>query len=228
MAGNEDRRPMRPHQATIRARLLATSVSGFIKILAKTLRYDTQGVHPFLEEVIDRPFIIAIWHNRLALSLPLYQRMVARSHPPHRMAALVSASRDGAMLAHILTSFSVRPVRGSSSKRGVPALKELVRCARDGWDIAVTPDGPRGPKYQLQEGVITSAQLTGLPILPVSYHLKSKLTTKSWDGFQIPLPLTRCTVLAAKPLEVPRSLTPDQRHELRAQLQQRLDSITRD
>ncbi|MGH8022057.1 MAG: lysophospholipid acyltransferase family protein, partial [Limisphaerales bacterium] len=145
-----------------------------------------------------------------------------------RMAAMVSASRDGGLLARVLEHFGIEPVRGSSSRRGGQALIELTSCAERGLDLAMTPDGPRGPRYEVQDGVIATAQLTGLPIVPASYHLNWKVRLRSWDGFQIPLPFARCDVILAKPIAVPRELSEDQREMLRKQLEQTLREITRD
>src|SRR5207245_2002111 len=136
--------------------------------------------------------IFAVWHNRLALVLTAYRRHVTRWAPDRRLAGMVSASRDGGMLAVALRRFGVEPVRGSSSRRGGQAVREMVAWAERGYDLAMTPDGPRGPRYVLQDGVIVTAQLTGLPIVPVSYHLRWKIQLKSWDRFQVPLPFSRC------------------------------------
>lgn len=219
---------MTPHQVTPRARRIALATSTLIKTLAITLRYEDQQATEQVAKLKDQPLIFCTWHNRLALSLSLYRRLFARPYPSRRMAALVSASNDGAMLAEIMKQFSVRPVRGSSSKRGAAALKELVACSREGYDIAITPDGPRGPRYQLQDGVLAAAQLTGRPILPIGYSLSAKVTTKSWDRFQVPLPLTQCRVITAAPLTVPRKLDDTTRRHLKKTLQERMDSITID
>ena len=121
----------------------------------------------YFSDVPQEKIIFAIWHNRLALSLVLYRRYVARRDRSRRLVAMVSASRDGGMLAGILERFGVQPVRGSSSRRGPQALREMVSWGKRGHDLAITPDGPRGPCYIVQEGVISIAQLTGLPIVPV-------------------------------------------------------------
>jgi lysophospholipid acyltransferase (LPLAT)-like uncharacterized protein len=104
----------------------------------------------------------------------------------------------------------------------------MTSCAKRGLDLAITPDGPRGPRYEVQEGVITTSQLTGLPILPVTYHLNWKIRLKSWDGFQIPLPFARCDVIIGKPLAVPREISDEQRETWRKQLEESLRNITRD
>jgi lysophospholipid acyltransferase (LPLAT)-like uncharacterized protein len=142
--------------------------------------------------------------------------------------ALVSASRDGGLLARVLELFGVTPVRGSSSRRGAQALREMVAWGERGHDLAITPDGPRGPRYVVQEGVISTARLTGLPIVPVCYRLKWKICMKSWDGFQFPLPFTRCEVITGPALRVPREATDAEREALRQQLETGLRAITHD
>ena len=100
---------------------------------------------------------------------------------------------------------------------------ELTTCAERGRDLTITPDGPRGPRYEVQDGVIAAAQLTGLPIVPMSYHLNWKIRLNSWDGFQIPLPFARCDVVIAKPIVVPREISDDDREALRKQLERFVD-----
>jgi lysophospholipid acyltransferase (LPLAT)-like uncharacterized protein len=144
------------------------------------------------------------------------------------MAAMVSASRDGGFLAGILECFGVQPVRGSSSRRGPQALLELTTWAERGYDLAITPDGPRGPCYVVQPGVMSLAQLTGLPIVPVSYHLGWKIRAKSWDRFQIPLPFARCEMIYEKPIHVPREASDAEREVLRRELETKLRAISND
>ena len=141
---------------------------------------------------------------------------------------MVSASRDGGLLARVLEYFGVEPVRGSSSRRGPQALRELVSWSERGYDLAITPDGPRGPCYEVQEGVISAAQLTRLPIVPVSYQLNWKIRPKSWDRFQVPLPFARCRVRIGEVLRVPRDASEAGREILRRQLEQTLRGITHD
>lgn len=144
------------------------------------------------------------------------------------MAAMVSASRDGALLTQVLEWFDVQPVRGSTSRRGPQALRELAGWAKRGLDLAITPDGPRGPRYRVQEGVVALAQLTGLPLLPVGYRLHPKIEARSWDRFQIPLPFSRVDVFFGQPLRIPRRADADEREALRRQLEAALMSITHD
>jgi lysophospholipid acyltransferase (LPLAT)-like uncharacterized protein len=144
------------------------------------------------------------------------------------LAAMVSASKDGGFLAAILECFKVQPVRGSSSRRGRQALLELTTWAERGYDLAITPDGPRGPCYLVQDGIISLAQITGFPIMPVSYYVAWKIRLKSWDRFQIPLPFTRCEMIYEKPIRVSANATDAERENLRQDLERALTSITQD
>jgi hypothetical protein len=196
--------------------------------VAATLRFRLEDKSGYFSNVPQEKIIFAIWHNRLALALILYRRYVARRDRNRRLVAMVSASRDGGLLAAILECFGVQPVRGSSSRRGAQALREMVSWGRRNHDLAITPDGPRGPCYIVQEGVVSTAQMTGLPIVPVTYHLNWKIRVKSWDRFQIPLPFARCEITVGKVLRVPRETDTVGREELRKQLEAELRSITRD
>jgi lysophospholipid acyltransferase (LPLAT)-like uncharacterized protein len=144
------------------------------------------------------------------------------------LAGLISASRDGAFLAAILQRFGVRPVRGSSSRRGPQALLELTTWAERGYDLAITPDGPRGPCYVVQDGAMSLAQITSLPIVPVSYSLKWKIQVKSWDRFQIPLPFSICDVTAGKVFRIPREASDAERDLLRQEFEAELRAVSSD
>ena len=141
---------------------------------------------------------------------------------------MVSASKDGAFLSAVLRNFNVEPVRGSSSRRGPQALLELTSWAQNGYDLTITPDGPRGPCYVLQEGIMSLAQLTGLPIIPAAFNLNWKIQVNSWDRFQIPLPFSRCDVIAENPVRIPREASDSERETLRKSLEQTLRSISQD
>jgi hypothetical protein len=199
-----------------------------VRLVAVTVRFRGPANAGDLEGVLSRPLICCVWHNRLALCLMLYERWIGRRFAGRRLAAMVSASRDGGVLAQGLKLFGVEPVRGSSSRRGRQALLEMTSWAEKGYDLAITPDGPRGPRYQIQDGIIALAQVTGLPILPASYHLNWKICLKSWDRFQVPLPLSRCTVRVAEIMRIPRETTEEEREVFRQQLERRMREITED
>lgn len=217
-----------PHKAKWHQRLAAVLIYLIIRSLAATIRFKLNDKSGLFTGAPKEKIIFAIWHNRLALALILYHRYVARHARDRRLAALVSASRDGGLLARVLEHFNVEPVRGSSSRRGAQALRELVSCGEHGYDLAITPDGPRGPSYSVQEGVIATAQLTGLAIVPASYHLNWKVRVKSWDRFQVPLPFACCEITTGQIMRVPREASEAEREELRQQLEAQMRAMTRD
>lgn len=218
-----------PYRARWRERVIARLIWGLIRLVSRSVRFQLAGHKPGQPlSVLSQPVLFCIWHNRLALCLELYRRFVQAHYSGRRMAAMVSASRDGGMLARVLELFDVAPVRGSSSRRGPQALREMTSWAKRGFDLAITPDGPRGPCYRVQEGVIALAQVTGLAIVPVSYRLSWKKRMKSWDGFQVPAPFARCEVRLGEPLVVPRDLEGEQREQMRLLLEERMRAITID
>jgi lysophospholipid acyltransferase (LPLAT)-like uncharacterized protein len=107
-------------------------------------------------------------------------------------------------------------------------LLELSTWAERGYDLTITPDGPRGPCYQVQEGIASLAQVTGLPIVPVTFNLNWKIKVKSWDRFQIPLPLARCEICVGKAIRVPPDVSDEERQAIRQQLETDLRSLTLD
>lgn len=216
-------KPLAWHQ-----RLAASVIYGLVRAVSLTIRYEWHDETGLLQRKMDGPVIFCAWHNRLSLSLELYRLYLRRVGRAGHMAAMVSASKDGGILARVLEHYGVQPVRGSTSRRGRQALLELTTWAERGYDLALTPDGPRGPCYVIQDGVTSLAQITGLPIVPVSYELRWKLRVRSWDRFQIPLPFTKCVMHLAPPVLVPRDASEEQREEKRLELETILKSRTVD
>ena len=192
------------------------------RLVTASLRCKWEDKSGLANSIQGKPVIFCLWHNRLAISM-----MVHRRHP-RKLAALVSASKDGALLAAVLGKFGVAQVRGSSSRRGPQALLELTTRGQMGYDLAVTPDGPKGPRYVAQAGVISLAQVTGFPIIAVTCNTRRKVCLKSWDGFQIPLPFSRCSMILNKPLLVPREAGAARREELRQELEDSLNDSSID
>jgi len=209
-------------------RLGAWLVWGVVRAVSLTLRYRWIDRSGYFETGQAGPAIYCAWHNRLALCMEEYFGYVKKRNLTPGMAAMVSASRDGGFLAAILECFGVEPVRGSTSRRGPQALLELTSWAERGYDLAITPDGPRGPRYVVQEGVMSLAQVTGLPIVPASYYLGWKVQLKSWDRFQVPLPFSRCEMVFGEVVRVPREASDAERALLRQQLERTLREITQD
>jgi lysophospholipid acyltransferase (LPLAT)-like uncharacterized protein len=168
--------------------------------------------------------IYALWHNRI-FAVPPVWRWACR----HRRAvALTSASHDGAALTAAVGVFGIGTVRGSSSRRGAAALVALRRAILGGSDACLTPDGPRGPRYELQGGIVKLAQASGAPIVPIHVGFSSCWRLRSWDRMVIPRPFSRITVTFDEALAVPPDLADDAFETLRARLEERMRAATDD
>jgi len=148
----------------------------------------------------DQPVAMVLWHNRLFLSAEIVRRFRG-GRPAY---ALVSASQDGAWLTAFFSLAGLRTVRGSSSRLGREAATALVETMRAGHDIGVTPDGPRGPCYEMKPGGVIVARRTRAPILLIGGEFESAWRLRSWDRFYIPKPFSRvrmrCEVIAPEQL----------------------------
>jgi lysophospholipid acyltransferase (LPLAT)-like uncharacterized protein len=139
-------------------------------------------------------FIHAAWHSHLALMLYTLRGQ--------GISALVSRSADGEYAARVTRKFGFNTVRGSSSRGGAQSVMELVDRGRQGLPLAITPDGPRGPRRKAQHGIIYLAQKTGLAIMPVGVGLSSRIVLNSWDNFELPLPFGKAEIVYGKPIKV--------------------------
>ncbi len=159
----------------------------------------------------DGNVIFGSWHGRLLALLHCY----ARYYGFKKLTLMVSRSRDGEMFARMLARYGVGAVRGSSSRGGTAALKELVRVCRAGHDTAISLDGSKGPRAVMQPGALLLAQLAGRPLVPLAYDATRKLTLKTWDRLIIPLPFSTIYVQLGAPIQIPRDtrdLAPYQQH----------------
>jgi len=217
-----------PHAPRWHQRLGAFFLFLSLRALLLTVRCRLRAPSEFLAPNAPVPVIFCLWHNRLATCVKALEAHRRPHNAGAGMAALVSASKDGAFLSRALEWFGIQPVRGSSSRRGAQALRELTTWAERGYDLTITPDGPRGPCYQIQDGITSLSQLTGLPIVPVTMNLNWKISLKSWDRFQIPLPFARCELRVGRTFRVPPEASDAEREKLRWELETELRAITRD
>lgn len=170
-----------------------------MKALARTWRWRLVDRGDWLNRPMPGPPILwVVWHNRIGMAPQMYWKWFRRQP----VAVLTSASKDGEILAETCRHFTMEAARGSSSRRGAQALRECLTYIRNGRDVCITPDGPRGPRYHLQAGVIRLAAHTGAPMLPLHLRPHRAWRLKSWDGFLIPRPFSRIDVI----LDPPRSI----------------------
>jgi len=195
-----------------------------LRLLGMSLRKEFRGGIQKINEW-DQAIIYVMWHNRISVSPHLWRKMF----PKRKVVVLTSASRDGALLASAVSVFGVGAVHGSSSRRATAALIGLKRAADAGNDIFITPDGPRGPRYSLQPGVIKIAQMTGLLVQPMGIDYQSCWKLKTWDRFRIPKPFSKAVVTLGEPVEIPRRMSEEefesQRADLEASLREGIDDL---
>ena len=181
-------------------RALLWPLATLLKLWGRSLRFEesAEDLRNYMKK--DEPVAIVLWHNRLFLAAEIVRRY-RQGRVPY---ALVSASQDGAWLTAFFSLAGLQAVRGSSSRLGREAATALVDVLRAGHDVGITPDGPRGPCYELKPGSVIVARRTRAPVLIVGGEFKSAWRLGSWDGFYLPRPFSRvrmrCEVLLPEQL----------------------------
>lgn len=205
---------------TMREILLAKLAVLIIRLLFLTIRVKMVDESGLLNGKQKNPVIIVFWHNRiLGISAAFL-----KTYPQGRqgVTVLTSSSKDGEILAGIMNGLGMGAVRGSSSRRGARAIRELVRLIEEKQDIAITPDGPRGPKYTLSPGAVQLASLTGSPILLVHASYSRAVRMKTWDGFIIPLPFSTISVRIESEIFIPENCPESEFEWCRQNIEQKL------
>lgn len=165
--------------------------------------------------------VLCFWHARLI--------MISFRKPKNRKThVLISNHADGEWIAKVSVYLGIKSVRGSSSNGAVAAMRDMMKIAKSGDDLAITPDGPRGPRHEAAAGAIWAAKATGLPLIPISYSCTRAKVLNSWDRFIIPLPFGRIHYAKGEPIYVPRDADEATLEALRKTLQDALISLTND
>jgi len=144
-------------------------------------------------------FIYAFWHNRQIL-LPVLRK-------EENIHCLISSSRDGEYVARLAGLFGKSAIRGSSTRGGFDAMKQLMRVLTQGGIVAITPDGPLGPVYEVQPGVVQISRALGVAVVPVAFDSSRKKVFASWDSFIMPCPFGRIGIVFGEPLRIDKSET---------------------
>ena len=175
--------------------LLAAVAATLARLIFSTIRLRMNDRSGFLKNPPDGPRILVFWHNRIPAISVGFLRHYPGKHPSRKgVSVLTSPSKDGDILAGVMANLGMGSVRGSSSRRGSTAIRELAALLESGVDLAITPDGPRGPKYSLGPGAVFLAQKTGVPIMLLHARYHSAFRLKTWDNFAIPLPFSRIDI----------------------------------
>jgi len=198
----------------VNAGLISFLAANLIRGLRATVKLRHHGDERMREwERRGEHFILAFWHRHLLL--------MPYSYRGKRISVLVSQSQDGELIARTVARLGIDSSRGSSSRGGAAGMRSILRKAAEGWDIAFTPDGPRGPLREVQPGVILAAAATGLPIQPVALAATRKKELRSWDRFVVPKPFSTVHFVYGEPLAVERRGDLD---AASAELKRRLDA----
>lgn len=170
-----------------------------------------------------KPIIPCYWHQR---QLFCAHYLFRRRRADFRMGALVSPSRDGELAAQILAHLGARPIRGSGTRTGAQAMRELyMTMKKDGISPVMTPDGSQGPVHVFKHGSVMLSQLSGAPMLPITYAARRTFKLRTWDEFMIPWPFTRIVIAIGTPRYADRRAKLGEESPLQAEMAQALDEL---
>ncbi len=193
---------------------------GLVDLIFGTMRVRVLGFDKARAQIESKKFILAVWHSRLLMTSYLFKGLGG--------VAIVSRSKDGEIMAQVLRRQGHQAIRGSTSRHGVRALARIIKVLKkEIRPAAMVPDGPRGPRFKVQPGIITLAQKTGYPIVPMSYSAKRLKIFASWDRFILPCPFTECCVVYGTPIVVPHNADSEVQETYRTRVEEELNLITR-
>jgi len=202
---------------------LPTLGLGFVRVLSRTWRVEVLGAEnlvagPDVPASTENPGnggrLIALWHGRMLVGLV-----------PHRdrgWSVLVSTSDDGDLTETLLSHFGYPVVRGSTSRRGAAALRELLTRIRDGGTVIITPDGPRGPRHAMNPGLAWMSRETGLPVIPGGFVCDRAWRLSSWDRFTVPGFRARLALVYGEPVRVPAQATNAELERVSVEIRRRM------
>lgn len=172
--------------------------AGYIWLVYRTSRWQVvNGAAPHERMRAGQPFILACWHGRLMMMLISVQKKTPAN-------AMISHHGDGEIIARAIRHWGQKSVRGSATKGAASAIKQMLKALKKGEVAVITPDGPRGPRMRVQEGVVRLAALSGMPVYPVSFSTTRGKILKSWDRFLLAAPFSRGVIIWGDAIEVPR------------------------
>jgi hypothetical protein len=192
----------------------------YIRFVYRTNRWSVDGAdYPRRLRQAGRPFILAFWHGRLMMIPMAWQRLA----PIHM---LISAHRDGRIIADAVAHFGVQTVTGSTRRGGSAALRTMVKALAAGDCVGITPDGPAGPAMVASAGIVNVARLSRAPIVPVVFAASRRRTMRSWDRMQIALPFGRGVFIWGAPIEVEKNLDEAGVEQTRQLVERRMLELT--
>jgi lysophospholipid acyltransferase (LPLAT)-like uncharacterized protein len=165
-------------------------VPSIIYVLLHLIWWSTRKKFHIVGSIEDRQYVSLSWHSELLFSPKVYKKL----HPTHTAYAIASSHFDGTLISRVLEMLGIQTLRGSTNKRAKQVLIQAIRCAREGNDLLLTPDGPRGPRHSMSAGAVGIAQKAGVPLMLVNYIPQRYKQLNSWDRFVIPLPFSKVDI----------------------------------
>lgn len=210
--------PLQGVLSRIKVFVAGVLAAGVLFVLARTIRWTGKVPQSIAES--KSGLVIVFWHGHLLMMPHLYHYARGWGHKPYM---LISQHGDGRIIALAARLLGIRSAAGSSTRGGTRALRELIRYAQEGSDIGFTPDGPRGPRHEVKDGVVVAAIKTGCQIAPCAYSTERRWQLRSWDGMIIPKPFSRGVFLVGDPITVSEG---DDLEESRLRIQGALRELT--
>lgn len=199
---------------------IAGLVAGYLRLVWRTGNWRWIGrEHGDRLAAEARMAVLCFWHGRMLLMAPAWPA-------DRKIHMLGSAHRDGRMIARVIARFGISSVIGSTSRGAAAGLRTMAARLRDAECVAITPDGPRGPRMRAQIGVASVARLGAAPVLPVSFSMRGGIELGGWDRMLLPLPFGCGVVIVGKPIEVPADADAHQLEQARQEIERALNEIT--
>lgn len=193
--------------------------AGMVGALFTTTRLRREGQEHYLAHRREgRPVVFVFWHGQL---LPL-----VHYHRHEGIVVLVSEHADGEYITRVIQRHGFGTARGSSSRGAAKGLKALIRAARRGKDLALTPDGPQGPPRVFKPGALLAAQVSGLPVVPLGVGASGGWRLRSWDGFLVPRPFSRIGVVYGEARVIPSGVVREELDTIAEAMGEELDELT--
>ena len=191
---------------------------GLIHILGRLVRMREIGEENYLKlEEKGEKYIFCLWHGRMLI--PIF---VQRGRD---IVAMVSQHVDGEIIARTVEKLGYHTIRGSSTRGGGQALREMVLAMRNGAQGAMMPDGPRGPRCDFKVGTFLLAQMTNAYLVPMTHAAEKAWVFNSWDRFTVAKPFSKVVIAYGEPMKVPRRMTEDETADLKAEMEGRMNTL---
>jgi lysophospholipid acyltransferase (LPLAT)-like uncharacterized protein len=182
----------------IKRKILSFIVPPFVFILINLIFFTTKRKYHIASNIPNEPVMFALWHGKILMLPFLYRKIRVKV----KVATIISDHFDGELIAKMVEFFGFESIRGSTTRGSIKVLKESFAKIDSGYDIGITPDGPRGPKESVADGVVAISKKKKLKIVALNYRASSAWHLKSWDSFTIPKPFCTIDFYASEPFDI--------------------------